>query len=228
MVANLVANASAARLAACREARPTKLTPKAAERAIEAARTGATRAQAAAYAGVGERTLYDWLALGEAEDAPPRYRSFRSALARAEAELVVELTGRIRLSAVHDPRLAIGLLKIIEARGPQRVELSGPDGGPIMTHEADDEWGVSSWPSWSSAPRARAPTATTTSIETPMCEAGCHHGDDHLGGRSPWASPPTRSHLRARKRLTRALRILREAPGRVRATGRERSCGAAT
>ena len=109
-----------------------------AARAVEAARAGATMADAAGYAGVSRSTLQSWLARGDLDNAEPRFRTFRAAFARAKAELVVELTGRIRLGAVDDPRLALGLLQLIERRNACRVAVSGAGGGPVALHDPDE------------------------------------------------------------------------------------------
>jgi hypothetical protein len=64
--------------------RSTKLTDEVEARILDAVRGGNFLTTAAAYAGIGERTLYTWLS-----DERPRYRQFRQAVdtARAEAEV---------------------------------------------------------------------------------------------------------------------------------------------
>lgn len=58
-------------------ARPTKYTKARAATICGAIKAGNTRKVAAALAGVGESTVFDWLA---------RFQSFRSAMQKAEAE----------------------------------------------------------------------------------------------------------------------------------------------
>ena len=88
--------------------RPTKLTPRVQERVVEAARAGGTMEDIAGYAGVSTRTLQRWQAEGEREDAEPLVVRFRRALARARAELVIELTTAVGRRARAEPRRRSG------------------------------------------------------------------------------------------------------------------------
>lgn len=77
--------------------RPSKLTQDVKDKVLEAIGKGCTREVAAAYAGIGERTLYQWISYG---NKPPQtsameerlapYRQFAQALTRAEATAEVE------------------------------------------------------------------------------------------------------------------------------------------
>lgn len=67
-------------------ARPTKYTKARAATICEAIKAGNTRKVAAALAGVGESTVFDWLA---------RFQSFRTAIQKAEAEAESHHVGRI-------------------------------------------------------------------------------------------------------------------------------------
>lgn len=58
-------------------ARPTKYTRARAATICEAIKDGNTRKVAAALAGIGESTMFDWMA---------RFQSFRTAIEKAEAE----------------------------------------------------------------------------------------------------------------------------------------------
>ncbi len=156
--------------------RPSKLTPAVAERAVEAARAGATMADCAGYAGIGVRTLQRWLAEAEREDAEPRFGRFGAAFARARAELVLELSDCVRAGAKDDPRLAVALLKILEDRQPPaaRVEVSGPVGGPVQVAAAQRERAI-----------ARALTATpegTALIQAAVLAAGEPAEPERNGG----------------------------------------------
>lgn len=64
--------------------RPTKLTPEVQDRILEAIGAGNTKKDAAAYAGIGYRTLETWLT-----DPRPLYRQFQQAVAQKEAQAVV-------------------------------------------------------------------------------------------------------------------------------------------
>jgi hypothetical protein len=50
-----------------RRGRPTRLTPEVADAIVAAVAQGATLTQAAAWTGIGLRTLHDWLERGRAE-----------------------------------------------------------------------------------------------------------------------------------------------------------------
>lgn len=74
--------------------RPPKLTPEIQNRIVTAISTGNTRKTAAAYAGIGERTLYTWLAR---KSGP--YEQFRQAIEKAEADAEVANVTLIRQAA---------------------------------------------------------------------------------------------------------------------------------
>src|SRR5690242_1986668 len=71
-------------------ARPTKRTPTVKERVLEATRLGATRARAAAAAGIAESLLYDMMA----KDV-----EFLEAVQKAEGERADEALAAIRKAA---------------------------------------------------------------------------------------------------------------------------------
>ena len=93
-------------------ARTPKLTPDVEERILLSLRVGNFLKVAAASAGIGEATLYRWLA-----DPRPLYRAFRAAVRKAIAEGEVFLVGRIAQAAPKSPGVA---LRLLERRYPQR------------------------------------------------------------------------------------------------------------
>jgi transposase len=74
--------------------RHPKLTEDVQAKILQAIATGATRRTAAAFAGIGERTLYTWLA----SDRSP-FRQFRQALLLAEANATILMIGAVRNAA---------------------------------------------------------------------------------------------------------------------------------
>lgn len=74
--------------------RPPKLTPEVQNRIVMAISAGNTRRTAAVYAGIGERTLYTWLAR---RSGP--YEQFRQAIEKAEADAIVATVTLIRQAA---------------------------------------------------------------------------------------------------------------------------------
>jgi hypothetical protein len=65
----------------------------------------------------------------------------------------------------------LGLLKRIETRGPQRVELSGPDGGPPYASDPEQErrvvWALTSTPEAIAAVQAVALAAENGDLPPP-------------------------------------------------------------
>jgi hypothetical protein len=79
--------------------RPSKLTPECVGRLTEALRAGHTRGTAAELAGVGESTLYSWLAAAAQPGALPEFLEFRDAIRAAEFQGEDILLGHIRSAA---------------------------------------------------------------------------------------------------------------------------------
>jgi hypothetical protein len=71
-------------------ARPSKYTPATVKLVTDALAAGNTRKASAAYAGIGENTLGDWLR---------RFRDFRDAVEKAEAQAEVGHVARIAQAA---------------------------------------------------------------------------------------------------------------------------------
>jgi hypothetical protein len=124
-------------------------SPDVQERVCQALRAGAHMEQAATYAGVHRATVYRWLARGEADDAPERYRDFAAAVREAEAGFEIASLALIARVGDEDWRARAWL---VERRHPRRwgrrkaLELSGPDGEPIQlealgldTHKLTDD-----------------------------------------------------------------------------------------
>lgn len=115
--------------------RPSKLTPEAQARIIEALRAGNYQESAAAYAGVGVATFYRWMERGKRDDAEPEYREFREAVERARAEAEVRNVGLIQRSASEGTWQAAAWF--LERSFPnrwgrrERHEVVGSGGGPV-------------------------------------------------------------------------------------------------
>ena len=121
--------------------RPSKLTPTSHKRVVEAIRRGGYRAVAAEYAGIGEATLYRWLADGAKQDVGP-YRELWEAVKKAEAAAELGDISIIKKAARKNWQAAAWLL---ERKHPERwgkvdrtkLELTGKDGGPVAVTLAD-------------------------------------------------------------------------------------------
>jgi transposase len=116
---------------------------------VEAIARGNTLGHAAALAGVSRKTVYQWLAKGEAATNPrSSYRMFAEDVARANAQVAEEMIGVIREKAPDDWRAAMTFL---ERRFPddyakrERHEVAGPSDGPIKIEVV--------WPTGSEPPR---------------------------------------------------------------------------
>jgi hypothetical protein len=107
-------------------ARKSKYTPKAVDDITTAIQIGATYALAAAYAGIGERTFYDWLA---------QYPQFSQAVKLAEGKAAIGWLARIE-KAANDGTWQAAAWKL-ERRYPHAYgrtvqEHTGKDGGDIV------------------------------------------------------------------------------------------------
>lgn len=114
--------------------RPSLLTPKREARLMDAVKKGMPLKQAAMLAGMSYETLNRWRIQGEAENAPTEFRHFWQALRKSQALAMQSLVGRIRTASVTDWKAAAWLLERRhpdEFCRPQRLEHSGPGGGPI-------------------------------------------------------------------------------------------------
>jgi hypothetical protein len=120
---------------------------------LDALRIGNFQTHAAGYAGVSDRALANWLSRGrhyldQQPDADPfdmkqvpknhrMYVHFVQAFTRARSNSVVELMTLMRGAARDDWRAAARLLEMIDPENfrpaAQRLEHSGPGGGPMRT-----------------------------------------------------------------------------------------------
>lgn len=117
--------------------RPTKFTPETIKKLLTALSQGNYRETACRYAGISHQTLRNWIAKAETPDAPPEYVEFLEALEKAEADAEVLDIAIIRQAAQGGTWQAAAWIR--ERKNPERwgrreaskVEVSGPDGGPI-------------------------------------------------------------------------------------------------
>jgi hypothetical protein len=113
--------------------RPTKLTPAVHQRILQALRQGATHAHAAAYAGVAERSFYNW----RDENV-----QFLQAVSQAEAEGALVQLVHINKAATDDWRAAAWILEHrfphAYGRTVQQLEHSGPGGQEIRITYVND------------------------------------------------------------------------------------------
>jgi hypothetical protein len=120
-------------------ARPTKLTPELLAEIIRNLRSCAYRETACAAAGIDSKTLRNWLKLAKrGGQANAIYRRFAAELEEAEAKTEIVDLVTIGKAARDDWRAAAWRLarKNPERWGDrQRLEHSGPDGGPIETKQ---------------------------------------------------------------------------------------------
>ncbi len=111
--------------------RPTKCTPEAQTKIVQAIAGGNYREVAAQWAGVAPETLGRWLS----RKREP-YLSFRRAVLEAEQAAEIRAVALIMKAAAEDPKHAEWWLerKFHERWGRRdRTELTGKDGGPIQT-----------------------------------------------------------------------------------------------
>lgn len=94
--------------------RPSVLTPEVRRKLLAGLRCGLSRAAAATRAGIGARTLRDWMA--RTDTAEP-YSSLRAEVEAVEADCEARLSAVIFKAALNDPNQARWLL---ERRFPQR------------------------------------------------------------------------------------------------------------
>jgi hypothetical protein len=99
-----------------RNGRPPKFTPEAREKILFAIRLGNYRKAAADYAGVGERTLSEWLTRGRDESAGP-YADFLRDVLEAEQTAEIRALGVIQQAAKRDWKAAAWFL---ERKFPER------------------------------------------------------------------------------------------------------------
>ena len=125
--------------------RPTKYSEGVGQRIVVEIRRGLAVKFAAALAGVGEQTLRDWLAKGEAESPPDAdgplvafAELYRSAEAEYAAQELASIDGEVGEGKGDWKRTAWKLEKRFPKEFGPRVALehSGPNGGPIEINDA--------------------------------------------------------------------------------------------
>lgn len=75
--------------------RPTKLTIEVQAVIVDSIRSGSTKVDAAAAAGIHRDTFNSWLKSGEAKDADPLFSDFSAAIKKAEAECANECAATV-------------------------------------------------------------------------------------------------------------------------------------
>jgi hypothetical protein len=121
--------------------RRTLLTPEVEAKIILAVRAGAPLKVAAGSAGIGEQTLNEWLQRGRGtlrkRAANAAYAAFAANVDQAANETHTRIVGTITVAAQKNWQAAHAWIKL---RHPEyyaeRVEVSGPGGGPIPTEIA--------------------------------------------------------------------------------------------
>ena len=93
-----------------RKGRPAKLTAAVQGRVVHSLRAGAYAQEAAASAGISRRTFHRWVARGEVEDAPTKFRDFAAAVRRAELDAELHAVVVIREAMPQDWRAAMTYL----------------------------------------------------------------------------------------------------------------------
>ena len=122
-------------------ARPTRCTPEVTQRVADAIRGGNYANVAARYAGIGERTFYKWMERAASGEEP--FVQFQQAIKEAEAAAEVRNMALIQQAAQAGTWQASAWY--LERRYPSRygrrdrLEHSGPDGGPIKQQVVGDD-----------------------------------------------------------------------------------------
>lgn len=85
--------------------RPSKMTPEVQEKILSALRAGNFRGVACAYAGIGQRTLREWMQFGEAKPKS-RFGAFRRQVVEAEKSAEMRMVALVMKAATSDARHA--------------------------------------------------------------------------------------------------------------------------
>lgn len=124
--------------------RPSKLTPEMQAELVKFLGAGNFRTTSCAAAGVAYQTFLAWVMKGKVARSG-KYRELYLAVTKAEANTEVLNSARVLKAAEKDPKHAKWWLTHGPAsrrwapNKPQKVELSGKDGGPIEIDDARDE-----------------------------------------------------------------------------------------
>lgn len=121
------------------------MTPEVQERIVSAIRAGNYLETASAYAGIDQSTLHKWISRSKEPDASAALVEFRQSVERARAEAEVRTVALIQQAASNSWQAAAWYL---ERSHPKRwarrekVEMSGPEGGPITLQGLAELMGV--------------------------------------------------------------------------------------
>lgn len=117
--------------------RPSAYTPELGARIVAAVARLGFISLAAELNGVSRATVHRWTQRGEKGD--PEFADFAADVARAKAQFA-----DLQLSRVDDAKWVLERVDKETFAAPRRIEVSGPDGGPIestprvLTQEAAD------------------------------------------------------------------------------------------
>lgn len=123
--------------------RPAGFTPEQVAALCEALRTGNHIEPSCRYVGIAPSTYYKYMALAEEPDPPAWVREFSEAVKKARAEAELRNVQAIAKAAT-DPRHWTAAAWFLERSYPKRwgrqarLELSGPEGGPIQVEDPRD------------------------------------------------------------------------------------------
>ncbi len=109
--------------------RPSKLTPERTEKLTQALRAGASRAGSADFAGIGYRTMFEWMERGRVQP-DSEYGKFRKLV--NEAESVAELSAVVQVRK-DDPKwfLSHRFRRWGDREAKATVTHQGPEGKPL-------------------------------------------------------------------------------------------------
>ena len=163
--------------------RPTVLTDEVQERIITAIKAGSYLDDAAAYAGISYRVVFDWLAKGndaqqriqagdtDLADNDHKYLQFMQAVENARAQAVVRNVGIIQSAAQNGQWQAAAWY--LERTNPRKwgrhetVEITGADGGAIQVeHSVKDTLAAK----FAAAEKAAMQVIETREVDTPQQE----------------------------------------------------------
>ncbi|GAA2410850.1 MULTISPECIES: hypothetical protein [Nonomuraea] len=118
--------------------RPTKLTPDLADKIVEAFEAGNSVRRTAALVGVNRATLHDWLAQGEADDAPELFSDFSDRCTRARTKVIGELFN----AAYQDAVGGVEIKRAVRPDGTEETQVTPPNGKVALElmSRMDPEW----------------------------------------------------------------------------------------
>jgi hypothetical protein len=111
--------------------RPCKLTPAVLRDLLDAFGVGTTVNDAAACAGIGARTLHEWLSRAAEKDAPAEFVQLAQKIEEARAKGRKKLLDKIAKSPDWRAAAHLAALGAREYSIRHQLEVSGGEGGPI-------------------------------------------------------------------------------------------------